>query len=218
MSPHGRIVNLLGEQVPTLVARFADGEGIPYDAYRPGFTHSLDDIWRRVYDEQLIDGFLGKFPALTAAMDQGIRVLDIGCGTGHALNVLAAAFPRSTFVGYDLADDGIALAQAEAEEMGLDNVSFAVMDVTHFSTSPPYDLIMAFDTVHDLSAPDAVLNRIREALAPNGAFLMVDSSSAACSRRTSAIRSRPCTTASACCTARRFRSIPVGQGLEAVWE
>ena len=174
MSPHGRIVNLLGEQVPTLVARFADGEGIPYDAYRPGFTHSLDDIWRRVYDEQLIDGFLGKFPALTAAMDQGIRVLDIGCGTGHALNVLAAAFPRSTFVGYDLADDGIALAQAEAEEMGLDNVSFAAMDVTHFPTTPPYDLIMAFDTVHDLAAPDAVLNRIRAALAPNGAFLMVE--------------------------------------------
>ena len=95
-------------------------------------------------------------------------------GTGHALNVLAAAFPRSTFVGYDLADDGIALAQAEAEEMGLDNVSFAVMDVTHFPTTPPYDLIMAFDTVHDLAAPDAVLNRIREALAPNGAFLMVE--------------------------------------------
>ncbi|MEZ4608659.1 MAG: class I SAM-dependent methyltransferase [Caldilineaceae bacterium] len=108
----------------------------------------------------MIDGFLGKFPALTAAMDQGIRVLT-SAGTGHALNVLAAAFPRSTFVGYDLADDGIALAQAEAEEMGLDNVSFAVMDVTHFSTSPPYDLIMAFDTVHDL-AVDAVLNRIRE--------------------------------------------------------
>lgn len=160
--------------MPTLVKRFHDGEGIPYDAYRPDFTHSLDDTWRRIYDEQLVDGFLGRFDDLTEAMNKGIRVLDIGCGTGHAINILANEYPNSTFVGYDLAEDAIEMAQAEATEMGVANASFAVLDVIGFPTEPAYDLIMAFDTIHDLAAPDAVLRRIRQSLTPKGAFLMIE--------------------------------------------
>ncbi len=174
LSPISRIVNELGKQVPTLIERFQDGKGIHYDAYRPGFTHSLDDLWRRVYDEQLVDGFLGQHAELTAALQQGLRVLDIGCGTGHALNVLAQAYPQSTFIGYDLAEDAIGLAQAEAQELGLNNVTFAVQDVTHFPTAPAFDLIMAFDAIHDLAAPERVLNRIRQALTPDGLFLMIE--------------------------------------------
>lgn len=174
LGPISRIIDQLGEQVPTLVDRFRDGNGIPYDAYRPDFTHSLDDTWRRIYDEQLVDGFLGRFDDLTAAMTAGIRVLDIGCGTGHAINILADEYPNSTFVGYDLAEDAIELAQAEADEMGLSNVSFAVMDVVDFPTEPAYDLVMAFDTIHDLAEPGAVLSRIRQSLAPDGVFLMIE--------------------------------------------
>jgi ubiquinone/menaquinone biosynthesis C-methylase UbiE len=174
LSPISRLVDELGEQIPTLAERFRDGAGIPYEAYRPHFTHSLDDTWRRIYDEQLVDGFLGGFAALTAALEKGMRVLDIGCGTGHAINVLAQEYPHSTFVGYDLAADAIAQAQVEATQMGLSNADFAVMDVTDFPTEPPFDLIMAFDTIHDLAAPEAVLRRIRQALAPAGAFLMIE--------------------------------------------
>ena len=174
LSPTSRLINQLGEQIPTLVERFRDGDGIPYEAYRPDFTHSGDDLWRRIYDEQLVDGFLGKFADLTEALKKGIRVLDIGCGTGHAINILAREYSNSTFVGYDLAEDGIEQAQTEAKEMGLSNVTFDVRDVTHFPTEPSYDLIMAFDTIHDLAAPDAVLGRIRQALTPEGTFLMIE--------------------------------------------
>ncbi len=174
LSPTSWLINQLGEQIPALVECFRDGEGIPYSAYRPDFTHSLDDLWRRVYDEQLVDGLLGKFTDLTVAMKGGIRLLDIGCGTGHAVNILAMEYPNSTFVGYDLADDAIEHARTEAKEMGLSNATFDVMDVTAFPTEPPYDLIMAFDTIHDLAAPDAVLRRIRNALTPEGAFLMIE--------------------------------------------
>ncbi len=94
--------------------------------------------------------------------------MDIGCGTGHALNLLAEAYPNSTFVGYDLSEAGIEQAQSEAKDSGLSNVTFAVKDVTHFPVEPPYDLIMAFDTIHDLAVPDAVLQRSHEALTANG--------------------------------------------------
>lgn len=174
LGPISRLINQLGEQVPRLVDRFHDGGGIPYDAYRPDFTHSLDDVWRRIYDEQLVDGFLGQIDDLTGALERGIRVLDVGCGTGHAVNVLAERFPASTFVGYDLADDAITLARQEAEEMALSNVTFDVLDVADLSVEPQYDLIMAFDTIHDLAAPEAALHRIRRALAPDGVFLMIE--------------------------------------------
>jgi SAM-dependent methyltransferase len=174
LGPISRIVNLLGEQLSTLIERFEDGGGIPYDAYRPDFTHSLDDVWRRVYDEQLANGFLGSINGLNESLTAGIRVLDIGCGTGHALNLLAQAYPKSTFVGYDLAEDAIALAKTEGAEMGLTNVVFDVLDVTHFPTQPAYDLIMAFDAIHDLASPDVVLSRIRRALAAEGIFIMIE--------------------------------------------
>ena len=174
LGPMSRIITHLGGHVPTLSERFHDGDGIPYSAYRPEFTHCLDDVWRRIYDEQLVDGFIGSLEGMSDALKQGIRVLDIGCGTGRALNVLAQAYPRSTFVGYDIADDAIAIAQAEAEELGLPNATFAVMDVNHFPTEPPFELIMAFDAIHDLAAPDTALRRIKDALSPEGVFLMIE--------------------------------------------
>jgi ubiquinone/menaquinone biosynthesis C-methylase UbiE len=100
--------------------------------------------------------------------------LDLGCGTGHAINVLAKAYPNSTFFGYDLAEDAISLAKGEAEAMGLSNVTFEIVDVTHLPTEPAFDLIMAFDAIHDLGAPETVLQRIRQALTPTGTFLMIE--------------------------------------------
>jgi hypothetical protein len=89
LSPMGLAVNQLGRHVPALSERFHTGDGIPYSAYQPEFTQALDDVWHRICDEQLVDGFLGTFPFLNEALENGIRVLDIGCGTGHAANVLA---------------------------------------------------------------------------------------------------------------------------------
>ena len=173
-SPMIGLINQLGNLVTTLVERFRDGAGIPYSAYQPDFTHFMDDSWHRIYEDHLVEGFLGRFADLTEAMTNGIRVLDIGCGTGHAINVLARQYPKSTFVGHDLDEDAIQQAQMEAKKMGLANAVFEVMDVGNLPTEPAYHLIMAFDTVHHLPAPEVALNRIRDALTPDGDFLMVE--------------------------------------------
>jgi len=174
LGPTSRFIDQLGKQIPTLVERFRDGEGIPYTAYRPGFTHSFDDVWRRVYNDHLVDGFLGKYADLITSLNSGIRVLDIGCGTGHAINIMAGKYPNSTFVGYDFGEDVIELARAEARELGLSNVTFEAQDATNFPIEPPFDLIMAVDTIHDLAAPAAALKRIRQSLTATGAFLMIE--------------------------------------------
>ena len=173
-APMSRMINHFGTHLPKLIACFREGGGIPYSAYRPVFTQCMDDVWRRIFDQILVPGFIGAVPGLPDQLRKGIRVLDIGCGTGHAMNVLAREFPNSTFLGYDIAEDAIARAREEANEMGLSNSMFDVVDVTDLPPDPKFDLITAFDAVHDQKAPDAVLRSANRALASGGKFLMID--------------------------------------------
>lgn len=174
LCPASRIINHFGTHLPALTRCFRAGGGIPYSAYRPVFTQCMDDSWRRIFDEHLVPGFIGAVPGLSEVLRQGIDVLDVGCGTGHAMNILAREFPASTFLGYDIADDAIASANDEARQMGLKNSSFEVADVAKLAELPKFGLITAFDAIHDQVAPDAVLRGIGNALAPGGTFLMVD--------------------------------------------
>lgn len=172
--PTSRILNHFGTHLPKLIRSFREGGGVPYEDFRPEFTSCMDDSWRRIYDEQLIEGFIGAVEGVTPRLQKGIRVLDIGCGTGHAGNVLAAAYPQSTFFGYDFADDAIEQAISEASRMKLSNSHFQCRDVTRLPESEAFDLILAFDAVHDQRDPVAVLKSVHDALAPDGTFLMID--------------------------------------------
>lgn len=174
LSPTSRLINHLGSHLGELVKCFRDGGGVPYSAYRPDFTDRMDDSWRRIYDQLLLPGFIGAVDGLTKRLADGIRVLDIGCGTGHAINLLAREFPNSRFFGYDLAADAIEKARVEAKAMGLANATFEAVDVSNFSGDPKFDLITAFDSIHDQRAPDAVLKCTNRALTPAGTFLMIE--------------------------------------------
>jgi ubiquinone/menaquinone biosynthesis C-methylase UbiE len=159
--------------VPDVVRTFREGGGIPYERYRPEFTELMDKMNRYTYDEFLVEAYLPAADGLVERLGEGIRVADLGCGTGHCINLMAKAFPASTFVGFDLADDAIDAARKEAETMGLSNASFEVRDVRQLPTNA-FDLVTAFDAIHDQADPAAVLRGAYEALRPNGVFLMVD--------------------------------------------
>ena len=103
----------------------------------------------------------------------GIDVLDIGCGHGHAANLIADAFPASRVNGFDISEEGIAAARAEAERLHLTNARFEVRDVVSLEPGS-YDLVTAFDVVHDLPRPAETLAAINAALRDGGVFLMVD--------------------------------------------
>jgi SAM-dependent methyltransferase len=173
-APMSQILNQFGTLLPRLIECFRHGGGIPYSEFRPQFTNRMDDVWRRIYDEQLIDGFIGAAAGLPERLNSGIRAADIGCGTGHAINLLAQAFPASEFAGYDIAQDAIAAATAEAQAMRLSNTRFEVLDVSQLPSEPKLDLIMAFDAIHDQVDPAGVLGNVRRALAEDGLFFMVD--------------------------------------------
>ena len=104
----------------------------------------------------------------------GAEVADFGCGSGHAINVMAQAFPASRFTGVDFSDEGLAVGRAEAAGLSLANASFIARDVAQFDTVDAYDVITAFDAIHDQAHPAQVLANIYRALRPGGVFLMVD--------------------------------------------
>ena len=169
-----QMVAHLGKHVGKIAASFHNGGGVPYSEFRPEFTELMDSFGRRRYNELLISGFLPTAKGLPEQLRKGISVADIGCGSGHCINIMAREYPKSTFTGYDIAEDAIAMGNAEAKEMGLPNARFEVLDVSKLPSEPKFDLITAFDAIHDQVAPATVLQRAGDALAPDGTFFMID--------------------------------------------
>jgi SAM-dependent methyltransferase len=174
LAPGSQTLAMLSKHVPSLIECFRSGGGVPYSAFRPEFTDAQDASWRLLYDGLLIKGFLPLVKGLPERLQAGSRVADVGCGTGHAVNLMAREYPASTFIGYDVGADAIARARAEAGQMGLPNASFELLDATQLPTKPKFDVITSFDAIHDQRDPAAVLRRIAGALAPGGAYVMVE--------------------------------------------
>jgi 2-polyprenyl-3-methyl-5-hydroxy-6-metoxy-1,4-benzoquinol methylase len=174
VAPLSGFIAHMGTHLPGIVTAFKEGGGVPYSAFRPEFTDIMDAGSRLGFDGALVDGVVPLARGVADELRAGARVADIGCGTGHALVVLAKAFPASTFVGYDLAKDAIDKARAEAEAEGLANVSYEVADIGALTPDQPFDLVTTFDCIHDLVDPVGVLARVFDILRPGGTYLMVE--------------------------------------------
>jgi len=164
----------LGKHLHQVATAFRDGGGVPYSEFRPEFTDVMDSLSRGTYDELLVDAWLPLVPGLTERLVQGIRVADIGCGTGHAVVTMAAAFPASTFVGYDIAEDALERGRAEANERGLANVVFEAQDAATLVSETLFDLITSIDAIHDQVDPVGAVRSIFGALVSGGTYVMVE--------------------------------------------
>ena len=156
-----------------IVDCFRRGGGVPYSAF-PRFQAVMAEDSGAVHDATLIDMTLPLVPGLVGRLGQGIDVADVGCGSGHAACLMAEAFPRSRFTGFDFSDAGIAVARLEAERKGLANASFGKRDAAHLGEVSRFDLITTFDSVHDQARPDLVLAGIARALRPGGIYLCAE--------------------------------------------
>jgi ubiquinone/menaquinone biosynthesis C-methylase UbiE len=173
LAGRAQVLSLCGEVEEQVVACFQKGGGVPYSAY-PRFTELMSEGSSRVQDARLVGTILPLVDGLVDRLGKGISVLDVGCGSGHAINLMARAFPNSRFAGYDFSRKGIAAARAEAKRMRLQNARFAAKDVAALNEPGKYDLITAFDAIHDQARPTQVLKAISRSLRPDGVFLMVD--------------------------------------------
>ncbi len=154
---------------------FREGGGIAYDEQPAAVLGLLDAMGRARYDTFLVSRILTVDDALHAALEAGARVCDVGCGTGHVANLVAGAFPACEVTGIDLHADAIALAREEAAALALDNVTFAVEDAAELPAGS-FDVVTAFDVIHDLPHPTETLAAVHTALRPGGTFLLYDGS------------------------------------------
>lgn len=152
---------------------FYHGGGVPYEAFTE-FQRSMAEQSSPVVDATLLQRTLPLAPGLVERLQAGIEVADVGCGSGHVINVMARAFPASRFTGYDFSTEGVAAARAEAAAWGLANARFEVQDAALLDAPAQYDLITTFDAIHDQVKPAEVLAAIARALRPDGIYLMVE--------------------------------------------
>jgi ubiquinone/menaquinone biosynthesis C-methylase UbiE len=166
-------VAVIGGVEDTVVQAFRHGRGVPYAAYNR-FHEVMAEESDQTVVAALVDKILPLVPGLIGRLEQGIDVLDIGCGSGRAMIHLAEHFPRSRIRGYDFSDESIAAANKTARDRGLANVHFEVRDAAELGQRQAFDLVTAFDAIHDQAKPDRVLSQIAQALRPGGVFLMQD--------------------------------------------
>lgn len=156
-----------------IVDCFKNGGGVGYDNY-PNYLKGLSEITNLKYDQLLLTKILPLIPGVPKQLENGVKVLDVGCGVGYSTNLMASYFPNSIIRGYDISNDGITIARKESERMGLTNVNFEVKNVEELDENNQYHLITAFDIIHDSAFPDKVLRSIANSLVEDGTFLMVD--------------------------------------------
>ena len=194
-------VGLLASVEDEVVERFRIGGGVPYSAF-PKFHALMAEDSAAVHDATLIDGILPLVPAIVDRLRAGIDVADIGCGSGHAINLMAEAFPASRFTGIDLSEQAITVARKEAEAKGLTNACFEARDAASLDGSDEFDFITTFDAIHDQARPDLALARIAASLPGRVAPTFASTSRArARSAATWSCRSRRCSTPPRRCTA-----------------
>ena len=168
-----QFIPLMGSVEDPIIESFKNGGGVPYSAF-PHFHEVMAEDSGQTVVAALTDHILPLVPGLIQRLEAGIDVLDVGCGSGRALNLMARMFPNSRFIGYDFSEEAIIRARAEAQEHGTPNVRFEVTDTAKLDEKKRYDLITTFDAIHDQAKPAAVLKGIADALKDDGVYLMQD--------------------------------------------
>lgn len=166
-------IPLLGQVEDEILECFKHGGGVPYERY-PRFHEVMAEDSGQTVVAALFEHILPLVPGLTEQLERGISVLDVGCGSGRAMLLMAKHFPNSCFTGYDFSAQAIAGAAEEARRQGLENVVFEVRDAAGISEHEEFDLITTFDAVHDQKEPATVLDAVQRALKPEGVYLMQD--------------------------------------------
>jgi len=165
---------ILGHVEDEIVNCFKLGGGVPYSSYKR-FHEVMEEESAQTVLSVLFESIIPLVPDLEDRLTKGINVLDIGCGNGRVMNMMANRFPHSRFTGYDISQEAIKNAQYKSLLTGNYNVDFTVKDVSKIlgtQSNLSFDLITAFDAIHDQAECGTVLKNIFSLLKPGKEFFI----------------------------------------------
>ena len=158
---------------PKVSEAFRSGRGLGWHEHDPELFHGVERFFRPGYNANLVGEWIPALDGMQARLERGARVADIGCGHGASTIILAKAFPRSSFVGFDYHGPSIESAQRRAAESGVaDRVRFEVASAKNYPGS--YDLVATFDCLHDMGDPAGAAAHVKQSLTPDGTWMLVE--------------------------------------------
>jgi SAM-dependent methyltransferase len=169
-----QVLAAMARAEPRIADRFRTGEGLPWCEQDGELFEGTERFFRPGYAAHLVGEWIPALDGVAEKLARGGRVADVGCGHGASTILMAQAWPRATFVGYDSHAASIASARARAARAGVaDRVTFEVADAASFP-GDRYDLVAHFDSLHDMADPVGAARRVRSALAPSGTWMLVE--------------------------------------------
>jgi SAM-dependent methyltransferase len=159
---------------PEIESAFRSGAGYGWHQHDPGVATGCERFFRPGYNANLVSAWLPALESVEAKLRVGGKVADVGCGLGASTRLMAQAYPRSRFTGFDYHSESIELARKKAKDAGLqDRAQFEIAPAAAFPGSG-YDLITMFDCLHDMGDPVGAARHVRQALAADGTWMIVE--------------------------------------------
>ncbi|WP_223198919.1 class I SAM-dependent methyltransferase [Solihabitans fulvus] len=162
-----------------LVDAFQHGDGVAWHAHNPAFDSALARFFLPSYRANIVRNWLPALDGVVDTLASGGTVADIGCGEGYSTLLMAEAFPRATFHGFDYSAEPIARAKAMADERGLSGRVQFDTAMADSDTGRRYDLVTFFNCLHDMGDPVAAARQVRDSLAPGGTWMLVEPNASA---------------------------------------
>ncbi len=160
---------------PKVADAFENGGGVKFEECGPECVKALDLMNSGQYEQRLPSYWLAQMPDVVERLEAGGRVLDVGCGVGRVATTIAKAIPDAIVIGLDPDRESIRQAREAASAAGLgERVTFVANTTRDYEAEEPFDLITAFDCVHDFAEPVATLEEVRSLLSPEGTLFIVE--------------------------------------------
>jgi SAM-dependent methyltransferase len=169
-----QVISAMFKAEPRIAENFRNGRGLDWCDHAPCLFEGTERFFRPNYSANLVSSWIPALDGVEAKLRRGATVADVGCGLGTSTIFLARAFPQSRFVGFDYHDGSIERARQRAADAGVsDRVRFQVARSTDYPGTG-YDLVAHFDSLHDMGDPTGAARHVRDTLAPDGTWMIIE--------------------------------------------